>query len=155
MPAIRKLLSNYLPNIFDMGGSSNENDVLQFSTYGETRPASLYPTSIVSVERRSKGISTILTGDENLRADAEGIPFRWSVDVSAVSTAVSLSVIALNYFIKGTRSFGLNMGYEPLSQCSKLLSKGCSVRLDWIRSKSATLIDVDSQLTKRRPGGIP
>jgi hypothetical protein len=33
MPAIRKLLSNYLPNIFDMGGSSNKNDVLQFSTF--------------------------------------------------------------------------------------------------------------------------
>jgi hypothetical protein len=43
------------------------------------------------VERRSKRISTILTGDENLRVDAEGIPFRWSFDVSAVSTALSLS----------------------------------------------------------------
>jgi hypothetical protein len=91
MPAVRKLLSNYLPNIFDMGGSSNKNDVLQFSTYGGTRPASLYPMSIVSVERRSKRISTILTGDENLRVDAEGIPFRWSVDVSTVSTALSLN----------------------------------------------------------------
>lgn len=89
MSAIRKLLSNYLPNIFDMGGSSNKNDVLQFSTYGETRPASLYPMSIVSVERRSKRISTILTGDENLRADAEGIPFRWSVDVSAEPEALA------------------------------------------------------------------
>ncbi|KAH8750352.1 hypothetical protein F5882DRAFT_487688 [Hyaloscypha sp. PMI_1271] len=88
MPAVRKLLSNYLPNIFDMGGSSNKNDVLQFSTYGGTRPASPYPMSIVSVERRSKRISTILTGDENLRVDAEGIPFRWSVDVSAEPEAL-------------------------------------------------------------------
>ena len=91
MPAVRKLLSNFLPNIFDMGGISNKNDVLQFSTYGGTRPASPYPISIVSVERRSMRIPTILTGDENLRVDAEGIPFRWSVDVSAVSTALSLS----------------------------------------------------------------
>ncbi|KAH8765692.1 hypothetical protein BGZ57DRAFT_857258 [Hyaloscypha finlandica] len=88
MPAVRKLLSNYLPNIFDMGGSSNKNDVLQFSTYGGTRPASPYPMSIVSVERRSKRNSTILTGDENLRVDAEGIPFRWSVDVSAEPEAL-------------------------------------------------------------------
>jgi hypothetical protein len=85
MPAVRKLLSDYLPNIFDIGGSSNNNNVPRFSTRGGTQPASLYPMSIVSVELRSKRNSKSPTGDENLRVDAEESPFRWRFDVSAVS----------------------------------------------------------------------
>ncbi|KAE9364028.1 hypothetical protein N431DRAFT_550668 [Stipitochalara longipes BDJ] len=86
MPAIRKLLSNYLPNILNLEPNSS---IPQFTTQGGTGPPSLYPISIRSVERRSK---TIFTGDDFLRGvrlDEGASPMRWSFDVSAVSLKLS------------------------------------------------------------------
>jgi hypothetical protein len=80
MPAIRKLLSNYLPNIFGMGASHNtNNNIPTFST----RPPSLHPMSIRSVDmqRRSR---MRFTGDDMFRGEG-GNPSRCSLDVSAVS----------------------------------------------------------------------
>jgi hypothetical protein len=84
MPAIRRLLSNYLPNILDLEPNSS---IPQFTTNDETKPPSLYPLSVVSVERRK----TVLADDDYLRGArlVEGVsPLRWGFDVSAVSSNV-------------------------------------------------------------------
>lgn len=85
MPAIRKLLSKYLPNILDMGSISPEDDnpfkhaSAAPNMEAQFRPRSLYAISVLSMERPRK---TIFTGDEG-----PGSPFRCSFDISAVGQA--------------------------------------------------------------------
>jgi hypothetical protein len=84
MPAIRRLLSNYLPNILNLESNC---PIPQFTTQGGKTPPSLYPMSIGSVERRK----TVLTGDDYLKGARleEGVsPLRWSFDVSAASSNI-------------------------------------------------------------------
>jgi hypothetical protein len=88
MPAIRKLLSNYLPNIFDMGASpaDNNNDINMPSFATRSAP-SLYPTSTWSIDVNGKRMKARFTGDGDIRLEADGIgiPDRDSLEVSLVS----------------------------------------------------------------------
>jgi hypothetical protein len=84
MPAIRRLLSNYLPNILNLESNC---PIPQFTTQGGKTPPSLYPMSIGSVERRK----TVLADDEYLRGarlEEGASPLSWSFDISAVSSNV-------------------------------------------------------------------
>lgn len=88
MPAIRKLLSNYLPNIFDIAASpSNNNDDNNMPTFATRSTPSSYPMSVWSVDVHGERRKTRFTGDGDIRleADGTGIPGRDSLEVSLVS----------------------------------------------------------------------
>lgn len=88
MPAIRKLLSNYLPNIFDMAASpSNNNDHNNMPTFATKSAPSSYPMSIWSVDLNGERRKTRFTGDGDIRLEADGIVFpgRDSLEISLVS----------------------------------------------------------------------
>lgn len=74
MPAIRKLLSNYLPNIFDMGASpANNNNDINMPSFATRSTPSWDPISTWSVDVNRKRMKTRFTGDGDIRLEADGI----------------------------------------------------------------------------------
>ncbi len=74
MPAIRKLLSNYLPNIFDIGAStaSNNNDI-NLPSFATRSAPSLYHASIWSGDVNRNRTKTRFTGDGDRRLEADEV----------------------------------------------------------------------------------
>lgn len=96
MPAIRKLLSNYLPNIFDMAASpSKNNDNNNMLTLATRSTPSSYPMSVWSVDVNGERRKPRFTGDGDIRLEADwiGMPGRDSLEVSLVSRKEIVSVV--------------------------------------------------------------